>query len=108
MNGINKSKNFLHMEIIHIDPDNRWQVHQFIQFPFDLYKGNSFWVPPSLVTCMPCSTAGITPFTNIPRQPSSWCNPKGHPGQDRRHQEQQLHPASQPRTGILLLFRFGR
>lgn len=34
------------MQIRKIDTGNRKDVHQFIQLPFDLYKGNAQWVPP--------------------------------------------------------------
>lgn len=34
------------MKIIKIDPNNRKEVRRFIQFPFDLYKDNPYWVPP--------------------------------------------------------------
>ncbi len=34
------------MRIRAIDTNNKKDIHQFIQFPFDLYKGDPNWVPP--------------------------------------------------------------
>lgn len=34
------------IEIRKVDTDNKKQVKEFIQFHYDLYKGNEFWVPP--------------------------------------------------------------
>ncbi|MGI6740111.1 MAG: hypothetical protein ACOX7C_01290 [Brevefilum sp.] len=34
------------MKIIQIQPKNRRQQKAFINFPFDLYKNNPYWVPP--------------------------------------------------------------
>ena len=36
------------MNIRLLDTENRSDVRQFIQFPFDLYRENDFWVPPLL------------------------------------------------------------
>ena len=33
------------MEVLLIKPDNKAGQRKFIQFPFDLYKNNSYWVP---------------------------------------------------------------
>ncbi|MBE9525128.1 MAG: hypothetical protein IMY76_08510, partial [Chloroflexi bacterium] len=34
------------MQVYKIDTNNRREVHQFVQFPFDLYRNDPFWVPP--------------------------------------------------------------
>ncbi len=36
------------MQVRKLDADNRRDVRQFIQLPFDIYKGNAQWVPPIL------------------------------------------------------------
>jgi hypothetical protein len=33
------------MDVLLVNPENRSDVRKFIQFPFDLYKGNRYWVP---------------------------------------------------------------
>jgi GNAT superfamily N-acetyltransferase len=34
------------MQVRKLDPDNRQDRKKFIQFPFDLYRSNPYWVPP--------------------------------------------------------------
>ncbi len=34
------------VEIRLVDTENKKQVNEFVQFPFDLYKGDKYWVPP--------------------------------------------------------------
>ncbi len=36
------------MHTLQIDPHNPKDVRQFIRFPFELYRGNPYWVPPLL------------------------------------------------------------
>ena len=37
------------MQIISFDPENTFYRKQFIEFAFDLYHDNPFWVPPILM-----------------------------------------------------------
>ena len=34
------------IELQEINPFKKSELKKFIQYPFDLYKGNAFWVPP--------------------------------------------------------------
>jgi hypothetical protein len=34
------------MHVLRVDTDHPGQVRRFIEFPYDLYQGNSYWVPP--------------------------------------------------------------
>ena len=34
------------MRLIQFDPHNRSLLNRFIRLPFDLYRGNPWWVPP--------------------------------------------------------------
>ena len=37
------------MSVIIKEVNDKKELKKFIQFPFDLYKGNTYWVPPLLM-----------------------------------------------------------